>query len=219
MADSDRCVLAVCHDGGVKKSFSKGGIDKILSAAKVREDRELSVQLQSLLETHGDTATIVCHHGCYCTYTSKEKIDRLKKHKNVRLMVNVSRLHGCIHGLLRVVRLNINVIAYFVVKSVYQEMVSTQTDGSVFVSVWQRIVLTKMAIHSRQWKIWSLTLQNSVTMMLQEGSNCTSHLFRIYHLPSASTMYDAITVSWKSPDMLIYPLVSQMIMLWSKSLT
>ena len=108
--------------------------------------------------------------------------------------MNVSRLHGCIHGLLRVVRLNINVIAYFVVKSVYQEMVSTQTDGSVFVSVWQRIVLTKMAIHSRQWKIWSLTLQNSVTMMLQEGSNCTSHLFRIYHLLSARTMYDAISL-------------------------
>ena len=36
-------------------------------------------------------------------------------------MVNVSRLHGCIHSLLRVVRLNINVIVYFVVKGVYQD--------------------------------------------------------------------------------------------------
>ena len=91
-----RCVLPVCHGGGVKKSFSKGGIDEILSAAKVREDRELSVQLQSLLETHGDTATIVCHHGCYCTYTSKEKIDRLKKAQKRKAdgeCIKVTRLH------------------------------------------------------------------------------------------------------------------------------
>ena len=96
MADSDRCVLPVCHGGGVKKSFSKGGIDKILSAAKVREDRELSVQLRSLLETRGDTATIVCHHGCYCTYTSKEKIDRLKKAQKRKAdgeCIKVTRLH------------------------------------------------------------------------------------------------------------------------------
>ena len=57
--------------------------------------------------------------------------------------MNALRLQGGIHGLVRVVRLNMHiayfVIAYFVVKS---EIFNTQRDGIVLLRVWPRIVLT-----------------------------------------------------------------------------
>ena len=78
MADS-RCLLPVCHGGKEKTTFTVNGIKKIISCAKSRGDGELQHKLQNIIDADGDAASIACHKGCYCTYTSKEKIKRVIK--------------------------------------------------------------------------------------------------------------------------------------------
>ena len=76
-----RCLLPVCHGGGEDKKIAEVGIRKLISCAIYRGDGDLHDTLQDILDGGGDAPCIVCHSGCYCTYTSKEKIERLKKAK------------------------------------------------------------------------------------------------------------------------------------------
>ena len=78
MADS-RCILPVCHGGGELKKFADQGIKTLISCAKARGDEELRAKLQDIVDGGGDAVRIECHKGCYCTYTSKQKIERLRK--------------------------------------------------------------------------------------------------------------------------------------------
>ena len=78
MADS-RCLLPVCHGGGEETKFTEIGIKKLISCAKSRGDGDLQAKLQNIIDVGGDAASIACHKGCYCTYTSKEKIERVRK--------------------------------------------------------------------------------------------------------------------------------------------
>ena len=78
MADS-RCLLLVCHGGGEEQKFTEVGIRKLILCTKARGDGDLRAKLQDIIEGGGGAASIVCHKGCYCTYTSKEKIERVKK--------------------------------------------------------------------------------------------------------------------------------------------
>lgn len=78
-AASSRCLLPVCHGGQEKVSFTVVGIKKLISCAKSRGDRELETKLQNIVDTDGNEANISCHKGCYCSYTSKEKIERVRK--------------------------------------------------------------------------------------------------------------------------------------------
>jgi hypothetical protein len=39
---------------------------------------DTKAKLQDIIDVDGNAASIVCHKGCYCTYTSKEKINRVK---------------------------------------------------------------------------------------------------------------------------------------------
>lgn len=78
MADS-RCLLPVCHGGGQETKFTENGIRKLILCAKSRGDGDLQATLQNIIDVGGDAASITCHKGCYCTYTSKEKIERVRK--------------------------------------------------------------------------------------------------------------------------------------------
>ena len=76
--DGSRCFLPVCHGGGEEKRFTERGIHKLISCAHSRGDVDTKAKLQDIIDVNGNAASIVCHKGCYCTYTSKEKINRVK---------------------------------------------------------------------------------------------------------------------------------------------
>ena len=78
--DGSRCSLPVCHGGGEEKRFTKRGIHKLISCAHSRRDVDTKAKLQDIIDVDGNAASIVC----YCTYTSKEKINRVKKTKTKR---------------------------------------------------------------------------------------------------------------------------------------
>ncbi|CAB4025349.1 Hypothetical predicted protein [Paramuricea clavata] len=76
--DGSRCFLPVCHGGGEEKRFTESGIHKLILCAHSRGDVDTKAKLQDIIDVDGNAASIVCHKGCYCTYTSKEKINRVK---------------------------------------------------------------------------------------------------------------------------------------------
>ena len=47
--------------------------------ASARGDKDLQIKLQDIIDRNGNNASIECHKGCCCTYTSKQKIGRVKK--------------------------------------------------------------------------------------------------------------------------------------------
>ena len=82
MDQSPRCLLPVCRGCGEDTKFTESGIKKLISCAKIRRDVELQTKLQDITNVGAGAASVVCHKGCYCTYTSKQKIDRIvKSHK------------------------------------------------------------------------------------------------------------------------------------------
>jgi len=78
MMDDARCLLPVCHGGREETKFNEIGIKKLISCAKSRGDGDLQAKLQNIIDG-GDAASIACYKSCYCSYTSKEKIERVKK--------------------------------------------------------------------------------------------------------------------------------------------
>ena len=78
MAES-RCLIPVCHGGGDWKKITDQGIKTLVSSSKARRDEEFCTKLQGIVDGGGDAACIECHKGCYCSYTSKQKIERLHK--------------------------------------------------------------------------------------------------------------------------------------------
>ena len=78
VTDVSRCFLPVCHGGGEEKRFTERGIHKLFSCAHSRGDVDTKAKLQDIIDVDGNAVSIVCHKGCYCSYTSKEKINRVK---------------------------------------------------------------------------------------------------------------------------------------------
>lgn len=73
------CVLdSVCNTTGPTKIFKAIGINKLIKSAEERGDEEVR---QKIIENSA-SGSISVHQSCYCTYTSKDKIDRVKKRRS-----------------------------------------------------------------------------------------------------------------------------------------
>ncbi len=87
MTDS-KCIVPVCHGSGEEKKFWEHGIMQLISCARIRGDGDFESKLQDIMDGGGsgdgggDSPSVVCHGGCYCSYTSKQKIERFKKGQN-----------------------------------------------------------------------------------------------------------------------------------------
>ena len=123
----------MCHGSGENKKFTERGIQKLILCASTRGDTEIQAKLQGILDRDGD-ASIECHKGCYCTYTSKEKIERFKKAQKRKAddegcrVSTRSRTHVADSG-----GLIINLTEYSVVNSVCPWIIDIRIDGIVFV--------------------------------------------------------------------------------------
>lgn len=73
------CILeTVCNTSGPTKTFKANGINKLIKSAEERGDGE--VRLKIIEDSYNGSINV--HQSCYCTYTSKDKISRVKKRRS-----------------------------------------------------------------------------------------------------------------------------------------
>ncbi len=71
---SKSCLSPQCLNTGKITSFKLKGINTLIKRAEERGDEDFQEELQLLLASKGDSATIEMHKNCYCTYTSKQNV-------------------------------------------------------------------------------------------------------------------------------------------------
>ena len=73
------CILTtVCSKNGPVKSLTSTAIETLLKSAEEQGDEEVRLRITE----NSQSGSINVHQSCYCTYTSSEKIARLKKRKS-----------------------------------------------------------------------------------------------------------------------------------------
>ena len=71
-----KCFLPVCHGHGSYKTVKVKGINTLKQRAQERGDTDVKDKLVDILDRQGDQSSVECHSGCYCSYTSKEKLNK-----------------------------------------------------------------------------------------------------------------------------------------------
>ena len=71
---SGMCLLPGCHEKGSHNTVRIQGIHTLIQRSTERGDDDVCIQLQTVLDTQGDNASIGCHKTCYCVYTSKHNV-------------------------------------------------------------------------------------------------------------------------------------------------
>lgn len=73
------CILdSVCNSKGPTKIFKSIGINKLIKCAEERGDEEMRLKIIK----NSASGSVSVHQSCYCTYTSKEKVARVKKRRS-----------------------------------------------------------------------------------------------------------------------------------------
>ena len=73
---SGRCLLQSCSKSRSLKTFKIQAIKKLIECAVERGGDETSNNLQAILNTQGEQASVELHKSCYCSYTSKEHVKK-----------------------------------------------------------------------------------------------------------------------------------------------
>ena len=77
--EKSSCILeTVCTKSGPRKTFKSTGIEKLVKSAEERGDDEVRLRIIE----NSQSGSINVHQSCYCTYTSDERLARLKKRKS-----------------------------------------------------------------------------------------------------------------------------------------
>lgn len=69
--DVGRCLLPSCKSSGSLKTFKIQAVKKLIECAAERGDGETYDNLQTILSSQGEQASVQLHKTCYCSYTSK----------------------------------------------------------------------------------------------------------------------------------------------------
>ena len=64
----------LCNQSGYTKTYKAAGIRKLIQSAEERGDEEVHLAIID----NSKSGSVNAHQSCYCTYTSKEKIQRIK---------------------------------------------------------------------------------------------------------------------------------------------
>ena len=81
--DDRKCFLPTCSKSGQLKTFKLQAVKKLIECAKERYDDETRNRLQAILESEADKASVEIHKNSYCSFTSKNHVNKLvaKKRK------------------------------------------------------------------------------------------------------------------------------------------
>ena len=72
---SGTCMIRLCNVNGSHQTFRVQGINKLIQCSKERGDI-IHIELQTILDSQGELASVECHKTCYCTYTSNNNVTK-----------------------------------------------------------------------------------------------------------------------------------------------
>ena len=80
MADAaigdEKCLLPTCSKSGPLTTFKLPAVKKLIDCATERQDDETRRRMQSILDSKGEQASVELHKNCYCSFTSKNNVQR-----------------------------------------------------------------------------------------------------------------------------------------------
>ncbi len=79
-----QCVLPNCSRSGPLTVFKICGILKLIACAIELHDDETRQSMQSILDSEEDNASVELHKGCYCSFTSKNHVENLRRKKKLQ---------------------------------------------------------------------------------------------------------------------------------------
>ena len=81
--DEGECLLPKCKKSGPLQQFKLRGVKKLLDCAVERNDDDIRNKIQTILDSQGEDASVELHKSCYCSFTSKDHVNKLVSKKRV----------------------------------------------------------------------------------------------------------------------------------------
>ena len=89
--DESECLLPKCKKSGPLQQFKLRGVKKLLDCAVERNDDDIRNKIQTILDSQGEDASVELHKSCYCSFTSKDHVNKLVSKKRVDGSLNRQR--------------------------------------------------------------------------------------------------------------------------------